>query len=481
MTFTTLTFILFLALVFLLYWSSRRVRIQNVLLVASSYFFYGWWDFRFCGLMIAASLLDYFAGLILDSTDRPAMRRAALITAISGNLLMLGFFKYFNFFADNLSRLASSIGWKLDVPTLRLVLPVGISFYTFQTMSYTIDIYRRKISATRQIIEYLAYVSFFPQLVAGPIERAERLLPQFFKRRIFDHDKAVDGCRQMLWGFFKKIAIADHLGPAVDAAFANPRSMESGELVAATVLFAAQIYFDFSAYSDIACGTARLFGFELMRNFAYPYFAQNMREFWKRWHISLSTWFKDYVYLPLGGSRVSRVRKAFNVMVTFLLSGFWHGASWNFLLWGALHGSAVMPEMLRARRDPPPPLEVLPLYHQFVRMLIVFAVVCVGWIFFRAKDVSDATFILSQGASVVFRPEQWFVALAYPDRSQTGNFAVVLMALCFGQEWIQRHREHPLVIDELPRLMRWITYLTLAVVIAYSITDGSSQFIYFQF
>ena len=387
MTFTSLIFLIFLVVVFAAYWGVRRRVVQNWLLLIASYMFYGWWDWRFCGLMLGASLLDYGVGLGLNQTSIERWRRVLLVLALSGNISLLGFFKYFDFFAENLRVLAASLGWTLDHATLHVVLPVGISFYTFQTMSYTIDVYRRKLQATPHIIEYLAYVSFFPQLVAGPIERATHLLPQFFKDRVFDHDKAVDGCRQMLWGFFKKMVIADNLGPIADAAFENPAGQTGGELAVATIAFALQIYCDFSAYSDIAVGVARLFGFDLMRNFACPYFSQNMAEFWRRWHISLMSWFKDYLYFPLGGSKVGATRRCMNVLITFLVSGLWHGASWNFIVWGLLNGLAVLPGIFSGSRrtlsaaDTPGGERLLPDPRTLARMAATFGFVCVGWIF----------------------------------------------------------------------------------------------------
>ncbi len=410
MTFTTLTFILFLALFFPLYWGLRNRTAQNALIVLASYFFYGWWDFRFCALMLLASLLDYGIGLGLNRAQNPGTRRLILTLGLAGNIGMLGFFKYFNFFAENFRVMAAGLGWKVDPVTLHIVLPVGISFYTFQTMCYSIDVYRGRLRATPRLIEYLAYVSFFPQLVAGPIERATNLLPQFFAKRSFQYDRAVNGCRQILWGCFKKMVIADNLAPLVDEAFSDPSRFSGGELAMATLFFAFQIYCDFSAYSDIAIGVARLLGFELMRNFAYPYFSQSMGEFWRRWHISLTTWFKDYVYFPLGGNRVAPPRWAFNVMVTFLLSGFWHGASWSFVVWGALNGLAILPSRLSPRpqtgrtAEAPGGNEDLPRLKTLGRMALTFGVVCLGWVFFRAKTLADAALILRKMRGVGIWP-----------------------------------------------------------------------------
>ena len=487
MTFTTLTFLIFLALVFPLYWGLRNRTGQNLLIVVASYVFYGWWDWRFCGLMLLASLLDYGVGLGLNRTTVPGRRRALLTLGLAGNLGMLGYFKYFNFFAASFQAAAASLGWSVDALTLQVVLPVGISFYTFQTMSYSIDIYRGKLRGTTHLIEYLAYVSFFPQLVAGPIERATHLLPQFFKARVFNHDRAVDGCRQMLWGFFKKMVIADNLGPVVDAVFNRPADFGGGELAVATVFFAVQIYCDFSAYSDIAIGLARLFGFELMQNFAYPYFSQSLGEFWRRWHISLTTWFRDYVYLPLGGARVSAGRRIFNVQLTFLLSGIWHGASWHFLAWGALSGLAVLPETLSTRRitlratDVPGGETFLPSLRTLGRMLLTFSIVCVGWIFFRANTISDAWLILQRIATGAFQLDSVYLGLMRAQAEPAGNLVFLALAVLVGVEWMQRRLPHPLFLTGWSRPARWLIYFALTGAILYAGSYGTNQFIYFQF
>jgi alginate O-acetyltransferase complex protein AlgI len=481
MTFTTLTFLIFFAMVFALYWSLRNRMAQNVLLVIVSYIFYGWWDWRFCWLMLASSLLDYFVGLGLDRWTNERQRKWLLGLGMCGNLGLLGYFKYFNFFAESFSAAASSLGWHVSPLTLNVVLPVGISFYTFQTMSYSIDIYRRQLKATTHIVEYLAYVSFFPQLVAGPIERATHLLPQFLRERTFSHAQAIEGCRQALWGFFKKMIVADNLAPIVDAAFTNPSAYNGAELALGTVCFALQIYCDFSAYSDIATGAARLLGFDLMRNFAYPYFSQSFGEFWRRWHISLSTWFKDYVYFPLGGSRVPKPRMIFNVLVTFLLSGLWHGASWNFIVWGALNGLGVLPEILRARHArrtageaPADNLNAIVI----LKILTTFAFVCVGWIFFRAATLADAGLVLRRIGSFVVHPQAVGGLLRFDETEGRVFIAVVLLV---ALEWVKRRYTHPLVFDHWPRPVRWAVYTVFIWAIAYLGTFGSSQFIYFQF
>ncbi|HWN94430.1 MAG TPA: MBOAT family protein [Methylomirabilota bacterium] len=480
MTFTTLTFLIFFVAVFALYWSLRSLRAQNILLVIASYVFYGWWDWRFCLLMVAASLVDFSVGLGLNKAEVPWKRKFLLTCGLTCNLSMLGFFKYFNFFAENFQIAAAQIGWQMDPFILNVVLPVGISFYTFQTMSYSIDIYRRKLRGTTQLLEYLAYVSFFPQLVAGPIERATHLLPQFFKERLFSEAQATDGCKQILWGLFKKMVIADNLAPIVEAAFSNPSAYNGAELALATIFFAFQIYCDFSAYSDIAIGVAKLLGFELMRNFAYPYFSQSVGEFWRRWHISLSTWFKDYVYFPLGGNRVGQSRLIFNVMVTFLLSGLWHGASWNFLIWGALNGLGVLPEILRPRHSKRNSSEIpvsQPSVGACFKILATFTFICVGWVFFRAQTFAGALLVLERIGTSFLSSAGGLLARHDP----TDGRIFIVLPLLVGLEWVKRRYPHPLVFERWPRFARGIAYAALFWTIVYLGTYGSSTFIYFQF
>jgi alginate O-acetyltransferase complex protein AlgI len=482
MTFTTLTFLIFFFVVFALYWSLRERRKQNLLLVIGSYVFYGWWDWRFCLLMVGASLLDFLVGLGLNNTENPRKRKLLLLCALTGNLSMLGFFKYFNFFAENFQILAAKLGWNVDPITLKIVLPVGISFYTFQTMSYSIDVYRRKMRGTTHLLEYLSYVSFFPQLVAGPIERATHLLPQFFKARVFSIAQAQDGCKQVLWGLFKKMVIADNLAPIVDAAYANPSAYNGLELALATLCFAFQIYCDFSGYSDIAIGVAKLLGFELMRNFAYPYFSQSIGEFWRRWHISLSTWFKDYVYFPLGGSRVAKGRMIFNVMVTFVLSGLWHGASWNFLIWGALNGIGVLPDILRpnhSRRNAGELPVENPGFKAIGKVLVTFLFICMGWVFFRAHTFDGAMLIFRRIGAGLIDLQPFGALLAKADETKGRVFIAVGVLLAL--EWVKRAHVHPLLFEKLPPPLRWVVFTVLFWTIVYLGTYGSSTFIYFQF
>jgi alginate O-acetyltransferase complex protein AlgI len=458
MTFTSLTFVFFLGLVFISYWSLTNRFHQNVLLLCVSYIFYGWWDYRFCILMFGTSILDYGIGLLIYRTAELRWRRFLLILNIACNLGVLGFFKYFNFFADNFQSLAASLGWQVHPVTLRILLPAGISFYTFQAMSYTIDIYRGKMVPTRHPIEYLAFISFFPHLVAGPIMRAAHLLPQFLRQRRFDYSRAVDGCQQILWGFFKKM-----------------------------VCFAFQIYYDFSAYSDIAIGTAKLFGFDLMRNFAYPYFSQTMSEFWRRWHISLSTWFRDYVYISMGGGRVSHLRRACNVLVTFLLSGFWHGAAWNFAVWGGLNGVTLIPEQFQSTKaalkatDTPGGERRLPTLVTVARIFRTFALTCALWIFFRARSLQDALSIFRQIAMDAPQLSTYGSVNVVRGISPIGGKVFLMVGALICIEWWQRAHPHPLMLGRWPGSARWMAYTGLFWAVIYWGTHSPGQFIYFQF
>jgi len=389
------------------------------------------------------------------------------------NLGALGFFKYFNFFAQSFVDATAGLGFRTDIHVMEIVLPVGISFYTFQTLSYTIDLYRRQIPVHRNALEFFAFVAFFPQLVAGPIERARNLLNQFEADRHFDVAQAKDGARQMLWGFFKKIVIADNLASFVNTAYSNPNS-DGTVLAAATIFFAFQIYCDFSGYSDIAIGCARLFGFRLMRNFAFPYFSQDVAEFWRRWHISLSTWFRDYVYIPLGGSRGGNLKRLRNVFATFLLSGLWHGANWTFVIWGAIHSLFFLPTLLFRRKERshvPGGERLFPGVATIIRILVTFVIVDLAWVFFRADSLSHAWRILGRigtdlsMAGFAEVPESRFLGIG------------VLLAI----EWVQRRRDHPLAIESWPVAARWAVYYALITAIIFLGKLTPSPFIYFQF
>lgn len=471
MSFISFSFLAFLPIVFLLYWLlSRSLRWQNLFLVIASYVFYGWWDYRFLILIIVTSFSSYVAGLFIESSTNARCRYWISASNILLNLFILGVFKYYNFFLDNLQALASSFGVSFDTPTLSLILPVGISFYTFQSLSYTIDVYRGKISATKDVVAFFAFICFFPQLVAGPIERATHLLPQMIKPRQFRYDEAVDGLRQMLWGFFKKMVVADNCALAVNQIWGQWQDENGLALLVGALLFTFQIYGDFSGYSDIAIGVSKLFGIQLNDNFRLPYFSRNISEFWRRWHISLMSWFRDYVYIPLGGSRVIRWKVARNVFVVFLLSGLWHGANWTFIVWGLYNALLFLPSILMGRKMRNDLL--LPALSDIPKIVLVFVLVTIGWVIFRADNLSVAVGYLSRMMS-------WSVwslgALSF------GKTALLWCAVLVIVEWIQRARRHALQIPvAVPVVCRWfIYYMVLAFIIFFR---GEEQtFIYFQF
>ena len=399
-----------------------------------------------------------------------------MVSNVILNLGILGFFKYYNFFIESFIGAFQCVGLDLHVEALKIILPVGISFYTFQALSYSIDVYRGHIRPTRDMVAFFAYVSFFPQLVAGPIERATNLLPQFLVPRVFNSAQAVDGCRQMLWGFFKKMVVADNCALVANAIFDGYDSRPAGALIIGTVFFAFQIYGDFSGYSDIAIGCSRLFGIKLMRNFAFPYFSRDIAEFWRRWHISLSTWFRDYLYIPLGGSRVSMGRAIRNVFAIFLVSGFWHGANWTFLVWGGIHACCFLPLLLgRKNRQHTGPIAAsrcLPSVGEFLRMLATFLIVCAAWIFFRAPSVGVAWDMLSRIMT------GWGGLIPY----RAAGFTAVLpwMTLLVALEWVGRNHQHGLQRLPTNRFIRWgIYYAFIAVITLFQGTQAT--FIYFQF
>lgn len=478
MLFNSIDFAIFLPVVFVIYWmlSNLSFRVQNVFIVLASYLFYGWWDWRFLTLIVFSTLVDYTVGIGLGKETEERKRKMLLLTSVLVNLGLLGFFKYFNFFVANFNAAFTILGQDLRLSSLQIILPVGISFYTFQTMSYTIDVYQRRLKPTTDLIIFSAYVSFFPQLVAGPIERATQLMPQFLRKRIFDYNQAVDGMRQILWGMFKKVVIADSCAVYVNQIFDDPTIHSGSTLMLGAVLFAFQIYGDFSGYSDIAIGTGRLFGFNLMRNFAYPYFSRDIAEFWRRWHISLSTWFRDYVYIPLGGSRVGTYRTVRNVFIIFVVSGFWHGASWTFIIWGALNAIYFLPLLLsknnRANLDTVASGRVLPSFSELGQMLLTFALTCLAWVFFRARNTSEALDYLSGlfDASIFQVPNLQIVPL------------LALITLQIITEWVQREKQHGLefATDHRYRSLRWCSYLALCILILSHFGEANT-FIYFQF
>ena len=481
MSFTSGVFLVFLAIVFVLYWQlDGRLKLQNLFVLLASYLFYGWWDYRFLALIIGSSLVDYLVGLGLERREDRLQRRLLLGLSLGVNLGLLGLFKYYDFFVSSLITALAELGIGFHPQTLHLVLPVGISFYTFQTLSYTIDIYRGSLQPTRDPIAFFAFVSFFPQLVAGPIERARDLLPQFHRPRSFDAEQAKDGLRQALWGYFKKIVIADNLALHVDRVYPGYADSDGLTLGFATFLFALQIYCDFSGYSDIAVGTARLLGFNLRRNFAYPYFSRNIAEFWRRWHISLSSWFRDYVYIPLGGGRLSRVRHAVNIVITFGLSGLWHGANWTFISWGLLNASYYLPRLGRSdhkeradRRDNTANWTLLPTLAEAKGMCATFMLTLLGWTFFRADSLSHAFGIFARSFTVPLAAidHSWFL--------RPGLLAMLLLIV----EWISRQKSHPLEDLTLSRPLRWVIYYAVIsmIVLMGNTRIEDAPFIYFQF
>lgn len=478
MLFNSYEFALFLPTVFVLYWflAKNNIPRQNIILLVASYVFYGWWDFRFLFLLMFSTFLDYYTGLKIFHADSRQTKKIWLIISVSVNLGFLGFFKYYNFFIDSFSELLMMAGLEGYSWTLGIILPIGISFYTFHGLSYVFDIYYGRITPVTNVIDYSLFVSFFPLLVAGPIERATHLLPQVQRARVFSYPKAVDGLRQIMWGLFKKIVIADSCAVYANEIF-DPRASHDGStLLVGAFLFAIQIYGDFSGYSDIALGTARLFGFELLRNFAFPYFSRDIAEFWRRWHISLSSWFRDYLYFPLGGSRGGLWTKIRNTFIIFLVSGFWHGANWTFVIWGALNAFYFLPLLVsNANRNH---IEIvaqgklLPSFGDVCRILLTFSLTVLAWIFFRAESVSHALQIFSElfSASLLSTP----TVLPY------GLF--VLIVLFFLIEWIGREQDFALRVlpDYLPVPVRWTFYYAVVVLI-FLFFGKEQQFIYFQF
>jgi len=398
MLFNSIEFLLFLPIVFVLYWFvfDKKLKYQNLLILFSSYVFYGWWDYRFLSLILLSTIVDYFIGLLISNQASLKNKRILLWCSVLFNLGVLGFFKYYNFFIDSWIDLFSSFGYDIkSVWTLNIILPVGISFYTFQTMSYTIDIYKGKLKPTKDFISFASFVSFFPQLVAGPIERASNLLPQILKKRVFKYEQGVQGLRLILWGMFKKVVIADSLAPVVNDIFGNYQEFGGGTLWLGAIYFAFQIYCDFSGYSDIAIGTSKLFGFELMSNFKFPYFSRNIGEFWRRWHISLSTWFRDYLYIPLGGSQKGKWKSIRNVFIIFVVSGFWHGANWTFIFWGLFHAMLFLPSFIfNTNRKYTTSIiaqnTILPSPKELIQVITTFLLVTIGWVLFRSETIIDA-------------------------------------------------------------------------------------------
>ena len=483
MLFNSVEFAIFLPIVFLFYWfvANRHLKAQNAFLVVVSYFFYGWWDWRFLSLIIFSSIVDFCVGLSLSKTEEKSKRKLLLFLSLFVNIGLLGFFKYFNFFIESFADAFTLLGRPMEANRLNIILPIGISFYTFQTLGYSIDVYKRKMEPVRDPIAFFAFVSFFPQLVAGPIERATNLLPQFLYKKEFKYENAVEGVRQILWGLFKKIVIADTCAVYVNDIFSNSIDYSGSTLFLGAFLFAFQIYGDFSGYSDIAIGTARLFSFKLMQNFAFPYFSRDIAEFWRRWHISLSTWFRDYVYIPLGGSRSSTATKIRNIFIIFLVSGLWHGANWTFLVWGFINACYFLPLMLLKvnRRNTNTVAEgrLFPSVRELFSMGITFAITLLAWVFFRAENISQAVFIIQK----IFSPDIFQV----PDALSLSYITILhfsLIILFVFIEWINRNEKFGLARMPSTIIMRRSIYIMLILfILFFGDYYAKHEFIYFQF
>ncbi|SFW16183.1 MBOAT family O-acyltransferase [Cellulophaga fucicola] len=482
MLFNSIDFAIFLPVVFILYWFvlNRNLKAQNLLLLVASYVFYGWWDWRFLSLIAFSTLVDYTLGVLLGKEEKESKRKIYLWISVIVNLGFLGFFKYYNFFVESFVDAFTFFGQDIKVGSLSIILPVGISFYTFQTLSYTIDVYKRNLEPTKKFIAFAAFVSFFPQLVAGPIERASNLLPQILKKRTFNYCEAKDGLRLMLWGLFKKVVIADSLSPIVNDIFSNYSTLSSPVLIMGAVFFAFQIYGDFSGYSDIAIGTSKLFGIELMSNFKFPYFSKNIGEFWRRWHISLSTWFRDYLYIPLGGSRGSKMVGIRNVFAIFLVSGFWHGANWTFIFWGLFHALLFLPSFLigtnrKYAEVKNTRLNVLAMISNVYRTLLTFILVTIGWVFFRSETITDSFSYLKRiGSSFSGIP------YIHPNGYRLVDYIVLLVFFIVYEYIIRNNERKPIGFKN--RYVRLFVYILLVFLMLLFYDDGVDRsFIYFQF
>ncbi|MCR5863080.1 MBOAT family protein [Flavobacterium sp. J372] len=480
MLFNSIDFVVFFLIVFSLYWFvlNRKMKFQNFMLVIASYFFYCCWDWRFGFLLAFSTLLDFYSGLAIFRSTTKKMKKIWLIISVGINLGFLCFFKYYNFFIESFGELLSNFGVQANYSTLSIILPVGISFYTFHGLSYVFDIYNDKITPTTNIINYTLFVSFFPLLVAGPIERATHLLPQIERPRQFDYSKAIDGLKQILWGFFKKVVIADNCAQFANLIFDNYESQSGSTLFLGALFFTFQIYGDFSGYTDIALGTARLMGFELLKNFNYPYFSRDIAEFWRRWHISLSTWFKDYLYIPLGGSRGGLWMKIRNTFIIFIVSGFWHGSNWTFIAWGTLNAVYFLPLLLTNNNRNN--LEIvaidrnLPTFRDFTGILITFMLTVFAWIFFRAESVQDAIGYIS----MIFSNSLF----TYPVIIGESKYIILLVIAFIIIEWAGRRGNYglQLVFSRSHQIIRWSFYIVILLFVFF-FSGEQQEFIYFQF
>lgn len=478
MFFNSINFAIFLPIVFILYWllANKNLRYQNTLLLIASYFFYASWDWRFLFLLFFSTLLDYSTGLKMSAATNQNKKKFWFWLSVIVNLGFLGVFKYFNFFAETFAEEIEHFGLHVNPWTLKVILPVGISFYTFHGLSYVIDIYKDRIKPEKNFIDYSVFVCFFPLLVAGPIERATHLLPQIKEKRYFDYSKAVDGLRQILWGLFKKIVIADQCAQYVNLIFNHPADYSGSTHLLGALFFTFQIYCDFSGYSDIAIGTAKLFGIELLRNFAFPYFSRDIAEFWRRWHISLSTWFRDYLYIPLGGSKGGIGMKVRNTFIIFLVSGFWHGANWTFIVWGFLNALYIMPSIIfntnRNNLDIVAQGKILPSLKEAASMGITFGLTVFAWIFFRSESLGRAFSYIAK----IFSRSLFVKSAIFPPT------LFLLLLLFFIIEWLGRGHQYAIANlgFKWPRPIRWATYYAMVLVIYY-FGGTQQQFIYFQF
>ncbi len=482
MLFNSVDFAVFLPIVFLLYWFvvQRSIKWQNALIVVTSYVFYGWWDWKFLSLIVISTLVDFLVGKQLGKQTGKTERKILLWISILVNLGFLAFFKYYNFFLENFITAFSFFGAEIKANSLNVILPIGISFYTFQTLSYTIDVYKNKLKPTNDFVAFAAFVAFFPQLVAGPIERASNLLPQFFSKRVFDYSYATDGLRQILWGLFAKVVIADNCAVFANQIFNNSDDMNGSSLLLGALFFSFQIYGDFSGYSNIAIGTARLFGFNLMQNFAFPYFSRDIAEFWRRWHISLSTWFRDYLYIPMGGSRGTKAMIVRNTFVIFIISGFWHGANWTFLVWGALNAVYFLPLILTRRNRKNMEVvakgKLLPSVKDVIAIAGTFGLTVFAWIFFRAENMAHAmSYISNMFSSSLFETPNFLFRM--------DALKVMGMVLLFVMiEWFGREGLYGIgnLKKNIRRPVRWVFYYLLIIMI-YVYMKDEQEFIYFQF
>jgi alginate O-acetyltransferase complex protein AlgI len=473
MLFNSFEFAIYLVIVFLLYWFvfNKQLKVQNLFLLTVSYIFYGWWDWRFLILIAFSTCVDFGVGVLLEKTIKAKTRKLIFALSCIVNLGLLGFFKYCNFFIDSLNNLFQSLGCSASLTSLNIILPVGISFYTFQSLSYTIDVYKQKIKPTHDFISFAAFISFFPQLVAGPIERARHILPQFHVKRQFSYEIAKEGLRQILWGLFKKIVIADSCSSVVDHIFSNYSSLPGSTLALGALYFSIQIYCDFSGYSSIAIGTAKLLGFSLMTNFSFPYFSKSVAEFWHNWHISLSTWFRDYVYIPLGGSKRTLTRTIINILIVFTISGFWHGANNTFIIWGALNGFFLIPSVLKKSASKKATAsKLIPSVSEFISMLFTFSLITFAWIFFRSVNTFSAIgYIKIMFSKSLFTyPVQHSMALILP-----------LILFLFTIEWVDKNYTD-FFTSKVPIVFRWSAYLVLAIT-CLAFYKQDQAFIYFQF